>query len=485
MSSLEKNRTGGPASGLADRPEAPDKPKAGRPRWWQRWWVRFVAVFLVVVIVLGIVARLVLPGVLVSVGNRKLSKHFAAPAALEDIDLGLLQCRFTVQDLRLNQPDGFGGDLFLNLPEARVNLALSSLFGSPLIVEEVMVADLSIHVVRDKDGTLNVVRLLQPTAPEAVTEPAKPPSPIHIKRITAKNMTLHYTDSALDQTPVHITLKGCDVLVTDLYLNMAAVEDSLLPGRAEMTGRLVQPATSNAPLGIIARFGPVGTGRPIPAGRAALRLAGLELQSWYEFLPQGVPQTIGGDIADINLDVAILSDTLDCTIAIVTPAGDALKLHVGGTPRRPLVDPNGVQGMVAERAREAGWNTLGNMGDTGEELGRTALSSIAAAGKGAGTTVWGTVTGLFKTASSVSKGDMAGGGKDLLDTMQTSVTDAADTVGDSGASLTTGIMQTASAVGGGDRNELWRSDTQQRWARSWAQARRSVEASSIHGNEMK
>jgi hypothetical protein len=412
---------------------------------------------------------------LVTISNRELPKHLAVPATLNAIDLGLLDYRVTLKGLRFNQPEGFGDGLFLNLPEARVKLALSSLFGSPLIIEEVVITDLSVHLKRNRDGTLNVGRMLQPAA--ATSPPAKARNPVHIKRIMVKNLTIRYTDLAMSEEPVDVTIKRLDAVITDVYLNATGDADHSLPGRAEMTGYLAQPDMSDAPLGIIARFGHVGTDRPIPAARAALRLAGLELQPWKALLPRGLSQAIGGDILDVNVDAAISTDALDCTIAMVTPAGDALKLKVGGTPHRPQVEEDGIRGIVADRAREAGFNTLGNMGDTGEELGRTALSSAATAGKGAATTVWGTVTGLFKTASSVSRGEMAEAGSGLMDTVRTTVSDAGNMVGDTGASLVTGGLQTASAVAGGDRNELWRADTQQRWARSWAQAHTAVEES--------
>lgn len=448
--------------------------------WWKRKWLLLAAIFVFAVIALGAGSRLALPVVLVSIGNRELPKHLAASATLKAIDLGLFDYRATLQGLRIHQPDGFGNDLLLDLPEVGVKLVPSSLFGSPLTIEEVNITDLSLHVVRGSDGALNVVRLLQPTAAKPATTEAR--KPLHIKRIAVGILTIRYTDYALAEDPADVTIICVDAVITDVYLDVAGNGDNLLPGRAEMTGFLVQPGMSDAPLGIIARFGHIDTDQPVPAGRAALRLAGLELQPWHALLRRRLSKTIGGDITDVNVDAAISPDALDCIVALVTPAGDSLKLQVGGTPRQPQVERDDIRGLVADRAREAGMNTLGNIGDTGEELGRTALSTAAAAGKGAATTVWGTATGLFKTASSLSKGDIVAGGADLFGTLRETVTNAGDMVGDTGTSLITGGVQTASAVGGGDRNELWRADTQQRWARNWEQARKSVEEYSAPGH---
>ncbi len=466
-----------------DSPKTSSEPETGHSRWWKRRWPRIAAIFVLVLIVLGIGARMTLPRVLVAIGNRKLDKHLAAPASLSSIELGLLDYRATVQGLKLKQPDGFGNDLFLDLPEARVKLVLSSLVGSPLTIEEVTITDLSVHVLRGKDGTLNVARLLQPK--EVDTEEAKARKPVHIKQILVKNLTIRYTDLALSEEPVYATSNRLDAVVTDVVLNTDGIGDHPFPGRAEITGFFVQPGFSDAPLGIVARFGRIDTSRPIPAAHAAIRLAGLELQPWHALLPRGLPQVIGGNIMDVNLDAAISRDMLDCRVAIETPAGDALKLKVGGTPRLPLVDQDSIGGIIGERAKEAGWNTVGNMGDAGEELGRTALSSAASAGKGVGTTVWGTVTGLFNTANSVSKGNMAAGSNNLMDTITNTVTNAGDTVVDTGASLITGGGKSLSATSGGDRNKLWRANTQERWNKSWKQARKNVEeaAATEHGTK--
>jgi hypothetical protein len=234
---------------------------------------------------------------------------------------------------------------------------------------------------------------------------------------------------------------------------------------------------SDAPLGIIARFGHIDTGRPIPAARGAIRLAGFELQPWHAFLPRGLSQAIGGDIMDINVDTAISADVLDCTVAIVTPAGDALKLKVGGTPRRPHVEQDGIQGIVADRAKQAGFNAMENVADTGKGMGGAAVSSVTTAGKGAGKTVWGIATGLFETAASASTGDVVGTGTGLWDTASGGVSNTAGTIGNTAGSVASGIVRSGSAAFGGDRNELWRADTQRRWARSWEEARRSMEDS--------
>ena len=430
---------------------------------------------LAVIVVLGTGVRIALPVLLVAVGNSRLSRHLTSAAKLKTVDLGLLDYRVTVQGLTVNQPDGFGGDLLLDLPEATVKVAVSSLFGSPLTVDEVMIADSTLRLIRDRDGKVNVACLLRPA--EGGPEAAGAPKPVHIKRIVVKNVTVQYTDLALSEEPVDVTINRVDAVITNLHLDPARSGEHSLPGRAELTAHIVQPGFPDAPLGVVARFGYLNPGQPIPAAHAAIRLAGLELRPWHALMPRGVSQAIGVDIMDFNVDVALAAELLDCTVAIVTPAGDALRLKVGGTPRQPLVEAGGIRGMLGDRAREAGLNTLENAVGTGRELGRTAVSSGVAVGKGAGETVWGLATGLLRTATSVANGNTSAAGADLRDTASAAVTNAAGMLGKTGASVVTGAVKTGSATAGGDRDQVWRADTQQRWDRSWKEACKSVELS--------
>ena len=444
-----------------------------RASWWKQRSLRITAVCLTVMVVLGIGVRIALPTLLVAVGNNQCARHLASPARLRTVQLGLLDYRVTVRGLTVDQPAGFGSDLFLDLPEVTVKLTGSSLLGSPRTVDEVAVVGATLHLVRDRDGNVNAAQLLRPA--EGESEAAGAGKPIHVKRITVENLTIRYTDFALSEEPVEITVNRLDAVITDVYLDAARSGEHSLPGKAEMTAHIVQPGFADALLGIIARFGYLDPDQPIPAANAAIRLGGLELRAWQELARRGVSQAIGGDIMDVNVDVALAAEMLDCAIAIITPAGDALRQKIGGTPRQPLEDPGGIRGVVGARAKEAGLNTIGSVAGTGGELGRTAVSSTIAAGKGAGKTVWGIATGLFKTASSVSKGNMSAAGGNLWDTASAGVTNTADMLGSSGASLAAGVVKAGSATGGGDRDQMWRADTQQRWVRSWEEARTSVE----------
>ena len=463
----EKNK-----SALPRKPTPSGKAGTGSCRRKMRT-LRIAVICLTVILVSVICARIALPGMLVSAANRQFSKYLTSSVKLKAVHLGLLDGRATLQGLTVKQPDGFGSGLLLDLPEAKVKVSVWSLIHSHLIVDEVVLTDFIFHLVRDKDGKVNVACLIR--AAEGKPAAAGVPKPIYIKKITVKHSTVQYTDFALGNEPLDVKVKQFEAVITDVYLYPARNHEPSLPGRAEATAQIVQPKFSDAPLGIIAQFGYFYSDQPIPELNGAVRLAGVELQSLHAVVKQDEAQAIGGDIMDFNGDISMAPEVFDCTVGIVTSSGNSLCLKIGGTPRRPLVDKTRFQGILADRIGEAGLNVLMNAPGTGEELGHTVLSSATVAGKGAGKVLMGIATSLYNASISVSKGNMSEAGENLMDT--TSSTNAKEVYENTGASFSAGISKTGSAaVGiGGERARIWRADIQRRWTRNWEAACKSVQ----------
>lgn len=435
--------------------------------------LRISVICLTVIFVLVICARIVLPGMIVSVANKQFSKYLTSSVKLKTVHLGLLDGRATIQGLTVKQPVGFGNDLLLDLPDVKIKVSVWSLMTSHFIIDEVTFTDLIFHLVRDKEGKVNVGCLIRSAQKKPEAEGV--PKPIYIKKITVKNSTVQYTDFALGSEPLDVKAKKFDAVITDVYLNSVRKHEPSLPGKAEATAQIVQPGFSDAQLGIIARFGYFYSDQSIPELNAAVRLAGAELHTLNAVVKQDEAQAIGGDIMDFNGDLSMAPEVFDCILGIVTPSGNSLCLEVGGTPGQPLVDKNSFQGILADRIGEAGLNTLMNAPGTGEELGRTAVSSATAAGAGAGKILMGIGTAIYKAAISVSKGNMSEAGENLM--TDTSAANAKEMYENTGASLSAGISKTgAAAVGiGSGHARLWRDDTQRRWTRNWEAACENVQ----------
>lgn len=447
-------------------------------RWRRRAWL--IVVVCVAMVVVGVGVRLALPAALASAAKGRIPKYLAPPASVEAVHLVGLGGRATLRGLRVSQPAGFGDGLLLDLPEATVDVAVLSLLASPLTVREVAITGMTVHLVRDRDGTMNAASLVR--SRERPEEPA-PPKAIHIERIAIRDSSVHYTDLALGEAPLAITICPFDAVITDVYLGPARSREPSLPGGAEVIARLVQPGFPDALFGMIARFGYLDSGQSTPAANAALRLAGLELQPLQGLVPWSVLQAIGSDVLDLNVDVAMADDVLDGTFSIVTPAGNALSLRLEGTPGQPVLDTGDLGGMLRDRAVEAGTSALSNAAGAGQELGGSALSSGAAAGRGAGRLLKSLASGLAEAVVSVSKGNLSAAGNDLWDATSAAVTDTGEMVGESGARLAEGASRTAFAAAGGDRDRLWRADTGRRWSQGWAEACTSVPERRFPGYE--
>ena len=439
-----------------------------RCRWRALAWV---ALCLVVLAALAIGARLALPALLTGAVQRQLVTTLAVPVQTGIIRLELLDGRATIQGLTVGQPDGFGSAPFLVLQEVTVRVSPWPFRGVPQTIDEVVLTGLAIHLVRDQAGTLNAVCLLRPVEKPGEAGLGRP---LHIRRITIRDLALQYTDSALGEAPLDLHFGQVEAVITDVHLAPAPRGEAALPGRAELTAHLSQTGFAAAPLGLVARFGYLDPKRTPPPTLAALRLAGLELQPLDAFVSRGLPTAMGGDIADLSLDVALSPELLDCTVDLVTPASKALSLKVGGTPRQPLVEPGGWQALLGDRAGEAGLNILKDAGGSGADLGRTALSLGTDTGRGAGSTLAGILKGLFRSAANLSRGEVSAAGSSLRDTASSAVTGTADMLERAPAHLAAGARHVGSVFRGGDRDAAWRADIQRRWAENWAAARQSV-----------
>ncbi|MFA6291473.1 MAG: AsmA family protein [Victivallales bacterium] len=475
MGNLEKKDE----TGRTERPKVPacsgDEGKT-RSRRRKMKVLRIFLIFLAVFLVLGIILRFTLSGMLLTAANKKLPEYFTSAVKLKDVRLLLLDGRVTLGGLTVGQPPGYGQDLLLDLPEASIEVSLWSLLGSELTIDEINLTGFILHLVRDVDGNVNVAHLIRPS--EEKTEAEGVTKPIYIRKITLKNATVQYTDSALGDESLDVAARQFEAVITDVYLNSARSHGQSLPGKLKATAQIVQPKFSAAPLGIVARFGYFYSDQPIPELNGAVRLAGVELQSLRAFVKQDKAQVIGGDIMDFNGDISMAPEVFDCILGIVTPSGSSLRMKIGGTPYQPLVDKSSFQGIIADRTGEAGLNALKNLPSTGEELGRTAVSSATTAGGVAGKMLMGIGTALFKTATSLSKGNMSEAGGNLEESASTTLPGNAKEMYDkTGASLSSGISKTGSAAAGigSERARIWRDDTQRRWAGNWDEACKSVQ----------
>lgn len=457
---------------------------------------------ILVLVILAFVIRLALPPAAVKIANRTLPGILGTEASIGALRLGLIRGYVSIRNLRIAQPEGFGGGDLLLVPEVSVQVRLSSLFKPPRTVEEVILTDWEVNIVKNAAGVMNLDALqtgsAPPPAPAAGPEEAKesPPKPILVRKFSIRNLSCSYTDHAIGveekaaaaetgkvttpETPpddaeadvLRVKIAAFNLLLNDLLIDPAADPAEVEPAAALLTARIIQPPFRDGILGLDARIGPVGGG--IPAVNAVLRLADLELKPLRTVVPAGTALVLRGSALDLSADLALTSALLDCEIEVEAAGGHRIPLSIGGTPDQPEIDASNILFGVMLHLGGGVGSLVGNIGGTGLQVGSAAAETTLAVGTGAAKMVGSVGKGLFQTVTSAATGDLDGTVKGLSDTTVGTVKEAGKAAGDVAGELAEGATATADSATGQDGDREWRAETPNRWRKSWDAARKAL-----------
>ena len=431
--------------------------------------LKVVGVVVIVLVVLLVVARIFAPSIIVGVANSQIPKALTAKGGVKGVDLGLMRGRVAVQGINIEQPPGFDGPPLAQVGEVRINVKLS---GSPITVQELVLEDVVVNIIKDINGVMNTEALIPAPQKEAPAEPAAeqpaaPPPEILVERIQIKNLTLTYRDLSFGGEPLEIVLTDVSLLVTNLIIDASREGEEVLPGGLLLTASLPYADAPEARLGLSGRIGIIGT--KVPPVNAVLRLAGFELKSAAAAVPAGVATALGGDCLDVIADVAMRPDMLDCDVAIQS-AGTKLRLGVGGTPDKPVVDKSGTLFGVLGFAGGGAAKLAGNVGSAGADVGAAALSTASTVGKGAGKLAGSLGKGLLGTVKKAASGEFREAGSALTDTAKGVAGDVTETLGEASGEVVSGAREAAASGAGVESRVNWRAGKQQRWDTEWAVA---------------
>jgi hypothetical protein len=167
--------------------------------------------------------------------NRTLNRSLQAGGALNQIDIRLRDGMIEMAGLRLYAPKGFGSDPLLTLGRLRLEIDPMALFDGNLVVEELIVGELSLVLVRDKNGRFSPLYLLPQSGikseeTEAHAETADQGQtalpPIRVHRIRLEKISVHLIDQqggeewkargSIDLTADDLQIN--DVLNRDIWL---------------------------------------------------------------------------------------------------------------------------------------------------------------------------------------------------------------------------------------------------------------------------
>jgi hypothetical protein len=209
--------------------------------------LRVAGIGALVVLVLLVGLRLAVPVVGVRIGTRQLSELLGTEVHIGRIELALHRGFLAVQDVRVQQPEGYGRGDLLFVPEVRATVNLGSLFRLPVRIEEMLLADPRVRIVRNRDGSLALDAIIASVLSSSETndpeeEPAPqdeaslPDYPIFIEVAAVRNLAVSYTDASHPERPHDAELEHLTFVVTNLSLESAAGEDRSTAEEAGSTG---------------------------------------------------------------------------------------------------------------------------------------------------------------------------------------------------------------------------------------------------------
>lgn len=398
-----------------------------------------------------------------------------------------------IADVSVQQPPPFDTDQnLLTLESLSGKVSVASLFGGPVRVRHVAVDELIVNVQRDTNGVLNVEALIPEEAdPEAEAEeeaveeePAEetgsgevddePMKTIAVmEKVEVRNIRVYYRDEALANDPVMIAVDPLELTIENLDVVTGTIPPSPpLNGRMELRAFLKPEPGATAPLGVLARVGPVGSG--VPDARAAVRLVGLDLAFIEPLLPPGVVTTIGGRVIDVAINAATQPTNLAVALELRT-ASAVYKASVKGPPDQPEVNMGEAFANVLNRFGGVIGNIGGNTLKAGAKVAGAAVKVAGDTGKNVGKLAFNLGAGIGKTASGLLKGDLKSAGTNLLGTVEGAAKDATSTVTDAAGAAASGAGEAVGSATGGEMHKAWDAGAGARWSNAWVRADAWVE----------
>jgi len=208
-----------------------------------RRWKTPLGLLLLLIVGLAIVA-LSINSIAHSQINQALERFLSEGGTLNDINIQLIKGYVEFAGLAINQPHGYGTDPLLSLNKLELDIDPTSLFGDEIVIEQLALKGLSLILVRDKQGQLNLTKLVPPSE-EVPDEPiddseeeARLSIPaIYINSIRFENLSVRLIDQ-LSGEQWSASL-GLDLAVDDLRLK-DLLNQEIMVGKVNLALRKIK-----------------------------------------------------------------------------------------------------------------------------------------------------------------------------------------------------------------------------------------------------
>ena len=439
---------------------------------------------LIGIVVILVILMIALSSIVTKVANDQLPKQLGTEATLEGSQVNLLAGRVALKELTIQQPEGFADlseDPLLTLEELVVNVPLrKAIDRSPMIVRSVHLKNVDLSLITNSNMIVNVTQLgpasleepedsVEGEAEEVVKEePSEPATvpPVWVKHVLLEQITLAYYRQDLDW--------GIDIEDIRIEVDDLQVMESQVDGPAIIKGHMsFHSEKATAEVQVYAKLGVLTPDRPeiAPTVQIVLGVIGFDLDLLEPFLvpsPAVAKTAFGGGGFDFKLFMQVgpgekpEEQAVRGKFELKTNRGQRTTGKLGGSVAEPDLPFTGLFADVLGNQFGRAIGTVGNVAEGTFEVGKTVGKTGLEAVKGAGETVGGLATGLFKTAKGVvtRDGEEAMGG--LKQSTVGTVKNAAGAVGDTAGTAGEGLKDSAGKVTGGDSVQKWWSEVETR-----------------------
>lgn len=238
---------------------------------------------------------LLLPIIIKNQVEKAILETTGRKAVLENISFNPFGMTLTAKGFNLQEQNS--KTLFVQLDSLRVSLSSASLFRFALVVDELLLDNLKLHLVRTADNRYNLSDILERLAAQPQKKQTDTPR-FSINNITLKNSSIDFDDQSVTGGKKHT--------VRDLQLAIPFISN--IPYLAE---KYTDPQLAGVLNG--ARFSFNGKTKPLHKSmetHLVLKLTELELPDYFAYLPAQLPIKLesGKLTLDLNLAYRIHKD---------------------------------------------------------------------------------------------------------------------------------------------------------------------------------
>ena len=398
-----------------------------------------------------------------------------------ELDGGEPTGRLRLRNLRVFQPEGFGGGLLLSVAGAEAFCAPASISSPPLDIRYARVERPELNVVIRSNGVANTGAFFP--GPGSGGDAGRPAAqaggalPILLRELSVSGASLRLRDDTPRGAPLDLEFADIIIEATNLLANASRLDEAA-PGALRATASLRQPGRRDALLGACARTAPLVRMRP--AFNASARVGCLELKTIQALLPSGAALLVGGDALDISADLRVAPDALEGRIGSEIIGGNSLPLlRIGGTPSAPEMDRSHILFSIGARLGGQVGGALKNTFRLGTGLGQTAHDTTSELRHGAGNIVRNIGYGLRDTVRGAAGADAGGVASGLVAATAGTISTTFSAARKAGERIVDGALG-AAAVNQRAADQ-WRDETPARWARKWEEALSLVESAPLPG----